>query len=149
LLALPLAAACRGRSGDATQSADVPPNVAHEAHVLAGGMAPAAGHMTNPLHQDSATISGGGKIFVAMNCDGCHGDGGTGWVGPSLVDGRWRHGGSDGEVFQSIYFGRPRGMPAYGGLMNANMIWSVITWIRAQPLPPDVPTESWVKGPGK
>src|SRR3989449_8312097 len=36
------------------------------------------------------------------NCDGCHGGGAVGWVGPSLVDGRWRYGGADGAVFHSI-----------------------------------------------
>ena len=25
-----------------------------------------------------------------MNCDGCHGGAGAGWVGPRLSDGRWR-----------------------------------------------------------
>ena len=122
------------------------PNVVHEAHVNAGGSAPVGAHMANPdnLH-DSSLVNAGGRVFVAMNCDGCHGDGASGWVGPSLVDGRWRHGGSDGEIFQSIYYGRPRGMPAYGGMMSPAMIWNVVTWIRAQPVPADVPTESWLK----
>ena len=52
-----------------------------------------------------------------MNCDGCHGAGATGWVGPSLADGRWRYGGSAGEIFRSIYYGRRQGMPAFGGIM--------------------------------
>ena len=118
----------------------------HDAHVNAGGAAPIGARMNNPdnLH-DSSLVNTGGRVFVSMNCDGCHGDGASGWVGPSLIDGRWRHGGSDGEIYQSIYYGRPRGMPAYGGLMSPAMIWNVITWIRAQPVPGDVPTESWLK----
>ena len=28
----------------------------------------------------------GGVLFNVMNCDGCHGAGGLGFVGPSLVD---------------------------------------------------------------
>ena len=76
-----------------------------------------------------------------MNCDGCHGGGATGWVGPSLVDGRWRYGSTDGALFQSVFYGRPRGMPAYGGVMSAGAIWKVILYIRAQPVPADVPTE--------
>ncbi len=111
----------------------------------AGGAAPIGATMTNPDHRDSSTVQAGGRIFVAMNCDGCHGDGASGWVGPSLIDGRWRHGGSDGEIYQSIFYGRPRGMPAYGGLMSPAMIWNVVTWLRAQPVPDDVPTESWLK----
>ncbi len=102
----------------------------------AGGVAPAAtGRLTNPLRQDTATVAEGARTFVAMNCDGCHGDGATGWVAPSLVDGRWRHGGSDGESISRSGSGRPRGMPAYGGLMSATMIWNVVTWIRPNRFP--------------
>ena len=117
--------------------------------VLAGGVAPRPIEVdsVNPLPSDSASGAAGRQIFLAMNCDGCHGDPPTGIVGPSLVDGRWRHGGSDREVFQSVYFGRPRGMPAYGGLMDAESIWRVMTWIRAQPVPAVVPTQSWVALP--
>ena len=99
--------------------------------------------MTNPFTGDSTSVTQGERFFTAMNCDGCHGGGATGWVGPSLVDGRWRYGGSDGELFQSIFFGRPRGMPAYGGMLSAGAIWNIVTYLRAQPLPPDVPTEAW------
>lgn len=84
-----------------------------------------------------------------MNCDGCHGGGGTGWAGPSLVDGRWRYGGSDGALFQSIYYGRPRGMPAYGGIMSPGAIWKVIAYIQAQPVPATVPTQSWIAEPAQ
>ena len=113
--------------------------------VLAGGVAPQpiVVDTVNPLRADSATAAAGQKIFLAMNCDGCHGDPPTGFAGPSLVDGRWRHGGSDREVFESVYYGRPRGMPAYGGIMNADMIWNVLTYLRAQPVPANVPTEAW------
>ena len=82
-----------------------------------------------------------------MNCDGCHGGGATGWVGPSLVDGRWRYGGSDGEIYLSIFYGRPRGMPAYGGILSREPIWKIVTYLRSQPQPGDVPTESWQASP--
>jgi mono/diheme cytochrome c family protein len=81
-----------------------------------------------------------------MNCDGCHGAGALGWVGPSLVDGRWRYGGADGEVYQSIFYGRPRGMPAYGGILSSDAIWKIVTYLRGQPIPKNVPTESWITG---
>ena len=57
----------------------------------------------------------GADLFASMNCDGCHGGGATGFAAPSLADGRWRYGGSEEEIFQSIYYGRPKGMPAFGG----------------------------------
>ena len=90
---------------------------------------------------DSANAADGARIFSTMNCDGCHGAGATGWVGPSLVDGRWRYGGSDGALYQSIFYGRPRGMPAYGGVMSEGAIWRVVTYIREQPVPGVVPTQ--------
>ena len=112
-------------------------------HVSAGGNAPPAGELTNPFAKDSGSIVDGSQIFTRMNCDGCHGAAATGWVGPSLVDGRWRYGGSDGSLLQSIFYGRPRGMPAYGGVMSAGAIWKVVSYIRAQPVPSTVPTERW------
>lgn len=130
-----LFAACGG------QSDGTPPSVRYSQHVWAGGNAPPAAELTNPVAKDSSAVPDGGRIFTMMNCDGCHGGGGTGFVGPSLVDGRWRYGASDGALFQSIFYGRPRGMPAYGGVMSTGAIWKVIAYIRAQPVPSVVPTE--------
>ena len=120
-----------------------PPSIRYDQHVFAGGVAPPAGTLTNPVQGDRSSTTEGERIFSAMNCDGCHGGGAVGWVGPSLVDGRWRYGGTDGGVFQSIYYGRPRGMPAYGGILSPSAIWKIVTYLRAQPVPADVPTESW------
>ncbi len=120
-----------------------PPSVRYPEHVAAGDNQPPAGEIKNPLPTDSANASDGSKVFSAMNCDGCHGGGALGWVGPSLVDGRWRYGGTDGAVFQSIFYGRPRGMPAYGGIMSPGAIWKTVSYIRAQPVPVTVPTESF------
>ena len=119
------------------------PQVRYEAHVAAGGVQPPAGTLTNPLQGNLASVTEGEQVFVAMNCDGCHGGGAVGFAGPSLVDGRWRYGGSDGAVFLSIYYGRPKGMPAYGGILSTAAIWKIVTYLRAQPVPKNVPTESW------
>jgi len=78
-----------------------------------------------------------------MNCDGCHGGGAVGFVGPSLVDGRWRYGGDDGALFHSIYYGRPHGMPAYGGILPDTTVWQLISYMRSQPVPGVVPTMVW------
>lgn len=124
----------------------IPQALANESYVRAGGVDPPSGKLRNPLARDPRVMKDGEKLFSAMNCDGCHGAGGLGWVGPSLVDGRWRYGGADAEVFQSIFYGRPRGMPAYGGILSSDAIWRIITYLRAQPIPASVPTESWVTG---
>jgi cytochrome c oxidase cbb3-type subunit 3 len=79
-----------------------------------------------------------------MNCDGCHGGGGSGWVGPSLADGRWRYGGSDAEIFASIYYGRPKGMPAFGGRLGNDGVWTLVTYLKSLTPKDDVATESWV-----
>src|SRR2546423_9686102 len=102
--------------------------------------------MTNPFHGDQPSAKDGERIFVAMNCDGCHGGGATGWVGPSLVDGRWRYGGGDGALFPSIFYGRPRGMPAYGGVMSPGPVWEVVAFTPAPPLPPAVPPHRFRPG---
>ena len=121
----------------------IPPSIAYGQHVNAGGAAPAAGQLKNPLTGDAGAAKSGESLFSSMNCDGCHGGGATGWVGPSLVDGRWRYGGADGELYQSIFYGRPRGMPAYGGVLSSDAIWQIITYVRAQPVPRNVPTQTW------
>ncbi len=113
--------------------------------IFAGGVAPpsAGGLLINPLTTDRKTVTDGGRLFTGMNCDGCHGGGAVGWVGPSLTARRWRYGGSDGAIFRSIHDGRPHGMPAFGGLLSADMIWRLVTYIKSLPPPGDVATESW------
>ncbi|HEY6060542.1 MAG TPA: c-type cytochrome [Gemmatimonadales bacterium] len=139
-LGLLAAAGCRGASRDAGQA---PPSIRYEQHVAAGGVAPVAATLANPFADDRASVAEGERTFVAMNCDGCHGGGAAGRVGPSLVDGRWRYGGTDGAVFHSVFYGRARGMPAYGGVLSPDAIWKIVTYLRAQPVPADVPTERW------
>jgi mono/diheme cytochrome c family protein len=120
-----------------------PPAVAYEAHVVAGDTPPPGGSLRKPHDGDVAAARGGATLFNVMNCDGCHGTDGTGWVGPNLGDGRWRYGGADAEVFSSIYYGRPRGMPAFGGILGVEGVWTLVTYLRSLTPPPDVPTESW------
>jgi mono/diheme cytochrome c family protein len=143
LVCVSLAACARSAPPPAPGASSAPPAIAYEAHVAAGGIAPAGGVLTNPHAGDAAVAKAGAQLFTAMNCDGCHNLGAIGWVGPSLADGRWRYGGADGEVFSSIYYGRPKGMPAFGGVLGADGVWTLVTYIRSLPAPSDVPTESW------
>jgi cytochrome c oxidase cbb3-type subunit 3 len=118
--------------------------VRYDQHVFAGGMAPSGDTtMRNPYAGQPKLASEGGKLFNSMNCDGCHSAAGEGWVAPSLNDGRWRYGGSDGAVFHSIYYGRPRGMPAFGGMLAPEAIWRIVTYIRSLPVAQAVPTQTW------
>jgi cytochrome c oxidase cbb3-type subunit III len=120
-----------------------PPAVQYEAHVVAGTVMPPGVQLTNPHNGDPDVAKKGALLFAAMNCDGCHGGDASGWVGPSLSDQRWRYGGADSEVFSSIFYGRPKGMPAFGGAVGADGVWSIVTFLRSLPLPSDVSTESW------
>ena len=121
-----------------------PPAVRYEDHLSAGGELPKGAVLTDPTTRDAAKVQAGGVLFTAMNCDGCHGGGGSGWVGPSLADGRWRYGGSDGEIFASIYYGRPKGMPAFGGKLGTDGVWTLVTYLKSLAPKEDVATESWV-----
>jgi cytochrome c oxidase cbb3-type subunit III len=120
-----------------------PPAIRYEAHIAAGGRQPNSTVPANPVRGDATATKNGALLFTAMNCDGCHGGDASGWVGPNLADGRWRYGGADEEIFSSIYFGRPKGMPAFGGVLGASAIWNIVAYLKSLPVPPDVPTESW------
>jgi mono/diheme cytochrome c family protein len=124
-------------------AAGAPPAVAYEAHLAAGGIAPPGGVLRNPHAGDAAVAKNGALLFTAMNCDGCHGTDAAGFVGPNLGAGRWRYGGADAEVFSSIYYGRPKGMPAFGGALGPEGVWTLVTYLRSLPVPDDLPTESW------
>ena len=145
LLAATIVAVPACKSGGTAKSQDNTPEVKGEDRVAAGGVLPAANALSAPR---PATLNpdAGANLFSAMNCDGCHGGGAVGWVGPSLVDGRWRYGGADDEIFTSIFYGRPKGMPAYGGVVGTDGVWNLVAYIKAQAVPTVVPTTSWLAG---
>jgi hypothetical protein len=35
-------------------------------------------------------------------------------------------------------------MPAFGGVLEPNVIWTLVTYIQSLPVPANVPTQSWV-----
>jgi cytochrome c oxidase cbb3-type subunit 3 len=142
VLVLVLAAACGGGKPE-SDSAAIPRSVRYDQHLFAAGTPPLGATLTNPYAGQAKSAAAGEKLFNSMNCDGCHGGGASGWVGPSLSDGRWTYGGSDAAVFQSIYYGRPHGMPAFGGALQPPITWKLVTYIRSLPLPNSVPTQAW------
>ena len=158
-MALGSAAACGRGTADRAQSASeivagstivagsandsAPPSIRYEQHIFAGGIAPAGAQFGNPFRGDLKSAAEGEQLFTTMNCDGCHGGGATGWVGPSLSDGRWKYGGADAALFTSIFYGRPEGMPAYGGVLVAPLAWKIVTYLNSLPRPKALPTQSW------
>jgi mono/diheme cytochrome c family protein len=145
LTCVALAACARHAAPPAPAGAALPPAVRYEAHLTAGGILPGGGTLRNPHAGDPAVAKSGAQLFLAMNCDGCHGAGAVGFTAPDLVDGRWRYGGADAEVFSSIYYGRPKGMPAFGGALGDEGVWTIVTYLRSRPVPANVATESWVE----
>jgi cytochrome c oxidase cbb3-type subunit III len=129
-------------SGNAQRMA--PPAVVYGEHIPVGGNPPPGDSLRNPLKGDKKAAEDGGKMFAAFNCDGCHAGGAVGFVGPSLADGRWRYGGSDGEIYHSIFYGRPRGRPAWGGTLPQDAIWRLVTYLQSlQPAKDTLSTTSW------
>lgn len=87
---------------------------------------------TNPYGSDTAAVRRGHDLFLSMNCSGCHGaDAKSGIFAPNLTDNFWRYGGSDADVFNSIYEGRARGMPAWGVALDTNQIWELVAYVRS------------------
>lgn len=109
----------------------VPPKALHKKHVFAGKTPPPSTARENPFAGDPTAVASGKQLFSAMHCDGCHGAGGAGAVGPNLADGRWRYGGSGAELFESIYAGRANGMPAYGGATAPEAIWLLVRYLES------------------
>jgi len=124
-------------------TAATPAAVRYESHIAAGDRLPVGATPDNPLRSDPQAPKAGAMLFTAMNCDGCHGADGSGWVGPNLADGRWRYGGADAEIFSSIYYGRPKGMPAFGGALGPTGVWNIVAYLKSLPVPAGEATESW------
>jgi len=153
---LGLSASC-ARTGDAAEAREpgivrrqqqVPANqsgfIQHPDNIqpgltLRGGFA----QLTNPFEGDKAKIKEGSALFVSYNCMDCHGADGSGAMGPSLADGRWHFGGTAGEVFQSIFEGRPEGMPAWGGRIPDDQIWRLVAYVQSLGVGKDVSTENF------
>src|SRR5262245_39098944 len=74
---------------------------------------PEAAKLKNPVTATEESVAAGEKVY-AGKCASCHGANGQGGAGndlipaaPSLVDGDWKHGGTDGEIFINIKNGIP------------------------------------------
>ena len=98
--------------------------------------------LKNPLAGNANAKKVGAQLYVSYNCIDCHGADGSGAMGPSLADGRWHFGGTPGELFESIYQGRPDGMPSWGGRIANDQIWSLITYISSLSEGKNVATEN-------
>lgn len=99
---------------------------------LAGGnISPINRAIDNPLARNAATVQAGKAFFTQMNCAGCHGYDLKGGMGPDLTDRYWRYGGAPVDIYNSIFQGRPQGMPAWGDALPPQTIWQLVTYIES------------------
>jgi cytochrome c oxidase cbb3-type subunit 3 len=75
-------------------------------------------------------ISQGQRLFGWMNCGGCHSHGGGG-MGPPLMDGEWRYGGTMDQIASTILNGRPNGMPSFRARITEDQAWQLAAYVRA------------------
>lgn len=80
--------------------------------------------------QNAYHLSNGKALFTAMNCSGCHSNGGGG-MGPALIDDVWIYGSDFVNVAASIRDGRPNGMPSFGRVLPSNQIFELAAYVRS------------------
>jgi cytochrome c oxidase cbb3-type subunit III len=97
-------------------------------HLFPGGV-PSVPHLQNPNQGDPQSAMRGMKYFTSLNCVGCHADNGGGGMGPSLSTGNFVYGSAPANIFLTIYQGRPNGMPSWGSVLPASVIWDLVAYV--------------------
>ena len=96
--------------------------------------------LRSALRQCATSIAAGKQIYE-KNCANCHGKTGAGdgamgaELNPkpaNLVDADWKHGSSDGEIFEVIKDGvKGTGMKSFNSKLTPHQIWDVVNYIRS------------------
>jgi cytochrome c oxidase cbb3-type subunit 3 len=80
---------------------------------------------------DTASLNEGRNLFLT-NCASCHLPDGGGLVGPNLTDNYWLHGGSIGNIFNTITEGYPaKGMKSWKEDFTAAQIATLASYIKS------------------
>jgi len=131
LLLFVLAAAC---GQEKRRFREIPPGAMPSGVVRLGEL-----HAGGPLAFDSTAseysenayaLSQGQRLYLQMNCVGCHFHGGGG-IGPALMDDEWIYGSDPAQIFRTIVEGRPNGMPSYTGKLTIQQVWQVVAYVRS------------------
>lgn len=80
--------------------------------------------------QNAYSVSQGQQLFVALNCAGCHSNGGGG-MGRPLRDAEWRYGWRPEDIRASILDGRPNGMPSFRGKITDEQTAQLVAYVRS------------------
>ena len=112
-------------------------------HPAAGGAHhhPEAAKLKNPVAVDATSVAAGKELYE-KNCVSCHGAGGKGdgkmaeslkTKPADLTDADWKHGSTDGEIFNSIKNGVAPdfNMGPFGDQLKDEEIWKVVHYIRS------------------
>jgi cytochrome c oxidase cbb3-type subunit 3 len=100
---------------------------------------PDAAKLKNPVPATAESIAAGKQLYV-RNCASCHGANGEGGPGndlipaaPSLVDDKWDHGSTDGEIFDVIKNGIAPdfNMTPFKSKLKDEEIWNVVNFVRS------------------
>lgn len=86
--------------------------------------------VTNWYEQNAYSLAQGQQLYVQFNCVGCHAQGGGG-IGPALIDATWIYGSDPPEIYGSIMYGRPNGMPAFRGRITEEEAWELAAYVRS------------------
>ncbi len=137
LLALLALAGCGPSQGGSTTAAsptDAPGEAALRGIPLGqppGEPVSPAANVNNPYEGDAAAVGEGRALFASMNCVYCHGDAGSGLIGPALNANGWRYGRAPAQLYNSIHDGRPQGMPAWGARLPPDQIWKLVAYLES------------------
>ena len=137
-LLLPVVALVAGcqreeRAFNVPGASDRPLTLQPQTHLMAGPT-PIQGETLDsamPGYTESAyNIAEGANLFMAMNCVGCHANGG-GAIGPALIDSAWLYGSAPAAIARTIIGGRPNGMPSYRGKLTTQQVYQLVSYVRS------------------
>jgi mono/diheme cytochrome c family protein len=107
--------------------------------VIAAQGNPETAKVKNPVAATPESIAAGKQVYN-KSCAPCHGLNGEGGPGndlipaaPNLVDDKWDHGSSDGEIFDSIKngIGPDFNMVPWKDMLKDPDMWNVVNYLRS------------------
>lgn len=87
---------------------------------------------TATLLTDAGALSSGKALYDA-NCVACHNPKAEGNIGPNLTDDHWIYGPDVKDLFKTIKYGTPNGMPEHASKLNPVQLQQVASYILSLP----------------